>query len=230
MRRLLFVPGLNCTAALFAPQIAALADIGEAHVADHGGHDSMGALAADIIARAPPTFALIGLSMGGYVAFEIMRQARGRVTHLALLDTRATVDGPEDRQRRLDMIALAENGGFGTLHGLAWPRLVHPSRLDDHELEAEVRGMATATGPQRYVRQQRALLGRPNYADELAAITVPALVIVGEQDLITPPADALTMAKDIPGAHLLVLPGCGHLSTLEKPAETSEALRELLMA
>jgi pimeloyl-ACP methyl ester carboxylesterase len=228
MRQLLFVPGLNCTAALFSHQIAALADVGVAHVADHGGHNTIEAIAADIIATAPSEFALIGLSMGGYVAFEILRQARGRVTHLALLDTRATVDGPEDRQRRHDMIAIAEGGGFDRLHGLAWQRLVHPARLHDRDLEAKVRAMATETGPLRYVRQQRALLGRPNYADDLTALKLPTLVLVGEQDVITPPTDAREMARRIEGAELFVLPDCGHLSALEKPEEVSTALRRLL--
>src|SRR5262245_39727693 len=107
---LLLIPGLLCSAALWKAQIRALSDIADVAVGDHTRHDSMREIANAILATAPPTFALAGLSMGGYVACEIVRAAPERVTRLALLDTNARADAPERRAERLRLIALAEGG------------------------------------------------------------------------------------------------------------------------
>lgn len=227
---LVLVPGLNCTADLFAPQIAALADRVQVTVADHASDETIAAIARRLLASAPPRFALAGLSMGGYVALEVMRQAPRRVERLALLDTRASADTPEDAEIRMAAIKLAETGRFDEIHPVLWPRLVHLKRLGDRELEAVVRRMAEMTGPARFIRQQRAVMGRPDYGPHLAAIGCPTLILVGDGDAITPPFMAEDMAEAIPGARLVVVPECGHLSTLERPEAVSAALGEWLAA
>jgi pimeloyl-ACP methyl ester carboxylesterase len=224
----LFVPGLNCTAALFAPQIAALKDHAHCHVADHGVADSLEAIAASILAKAPERFVLVGLSMGGYVAYEILRQQPQRVIGLALLDTRAELDTPEEAERRRRTITLARNDQFEQLHGILWPRLVHPSRLIDKTLESIVVGMMRDTGSERFVRQQTAVLNRIDYRPLLSTIAVPTLVLVGEADVITPPEHAAKLCKAIPHARYVEIAECGHLSSLEKSEAVNQELSRLL--
>jgi pimeloyl-ACP methyl ester carboxylesterase len=213
----LLVPGLNCTAALFAPQMDVLGAQHQLHVADHGRFDTMEQDAAAILAEAPDRFALCGLSMGGYLAFEILRQAPGRVARLALIDTRCTGDAPEEAARRRQMLDLVRTGRFASLHNILWPRLVHPARREDAQLEATVRAMMEDTGPDRFSRQQTAILHRPDYRPVLHTITVPTLLLVGDHDVLTPPAASKEMAATISGSELVIVPECGHLSTLEQP-------------
>jgi pimeloyl-ACP methyl ester carboxylesterase len=223
-----FIPGLNCTAALYASQMEVL---GEGHalmIADHRSDDSMAAIAARLLAVAPPRFALCGLSMGGYVAFEVMKAAPERVTRLALLDSRASGDTPEDAERRRTLVRFAEEGRFGDIHGVLWQRLVHPDRLGDKALESTVKGMMTQTGAAAFIRQQTAVIGRDDYRGLLARIRVPTLVLVGEQDVITPLSHAQDMAGRISGSQLTVVPDCGHLSSLERPDVVTSALMEWL--
>ncbi len=225
MQDLLLVPGLNCTAALFAPQTAALADLARCRVADHGVASTLEAIAEAILAAAPPSFALAGLSMGGYVAFEIIRQSPQRVSRLCLLDTRAAMDSPDDAERRRRTIALANGGRFEDLHGILWPRLVHPARQDDVALEAVVLDMMRDTGPERFIRQQTAVLERRDYAPLLPQIVAPTTIIVGADDAITPPEASREMQRRIPGSTLFEIPDCGHLSTLERPDAVNRLMR-----
>lgn len=227
---LVLVPGLNCTAELFAPQVEAFGDRFDISVADHASDSSIADVARRLLAAAPPRFALAGLSMGGYVALEVMRQAPQRVERLALLDTRASADAPEDTEIRLVAIKFAETGRFDDIHGILWPRLVHIRRLGDAALEAVVRRMADKTGPARFIRQQRAVMGRPDFQPGLAAIRCPTLVLVGEDDAITPRFMSEDMADAIAGAKLVVVPDCGHLSTLERPEAVNAALEAWLAA
>jgi pimeloyl-ACP methyl ester carboxylesterase len=228
MQDLMLVPGLNCTGVLYAPQIAALAGMSRCHVADHGGASSLEEIAAQILAAAPLRFALAGLSMGGYVAFEIIRQAPERVTRLCLLDTRAAMDSAEETDRRRRTIELAEGGQFARLHDILWPKLVHPARHADRALEEIVLTMMRNTGPQRFVRQQTAVMNRRDYRSVLEAINVPTMIVVGAQDAITPPATARDMQELIAGSTLIELPECGHLSTLERPDNVSRLMGEWL--
>ena len=227
---LVLVPGLNCTQRLYEPQMAALAPICKIIVADHGRDDSMTAIASRVLAAAPDRFALGGLSMGGYVALEIMRQAPGRVTRLALLDTNARADTDEVRENRKSLMALAEDGRFVSVHDALWPKLVHARRQSDSALEQIVREMALETGPQAFVRQQRAIMSRRDSRALLPSIEVPVLVLVGDADQLTPPEQAREMADLLPRASLTVVPGCGHLSTLEQPGHVSRAIEAWLGA
>src|SRR3954452_8025064 len=138
---LVLVPGLNCTARLFEPQVAALRAGREILIADHARDDTMAAIARRLLDRAPERFALAGLSMGGYIALEIMHQAPERVTRLALLDTNARADTDEARTNRLRPIALAESGRFPEVHAALWPNFVHAERRGDADLERIVAAM-----------------------------------------------------------------------------------------
>lgn len=218
------VPGLNCSARLYAEQIPALWQFGPVTVADHRRDDSMAGIARRILAEAPPHFALAGLSMGGYIAFEILRQAPDRVARLALLDTGAGAEVPERTAQRKPLIALAQQGRFAEITDDQFPLLVHRKRHGDTALKAAVRAMNEDTGPEAYCRQHHAIIGRADSRPGLGAIACPTLVLVGDDDQLTPPALAHEMAAGIPGARLVVVPECGHLSTMERPQAVTQAL------
>jgi pimeloyl-ACP methyl ester carboxylesterase len=227
---IVLVPGLNCSSRLYAPQMPQLWQTGPVLVANHTGDDTMAAIAARILQAAPPRFALAGLSMGGYIALEIVRQAAGRVERLALLDTGARADPPEAQELRRARIALAESGKFAQVIDATWPIAVHPDHLADAALKAEYIAMAHDVGPQAYVRQQKAIMARVDSRPLLPTIRCPALVLVGAQDALTPPHLADEMAAGIPGARLVKVADCGHISTLEQPAAVTAALMQWLVA
>jgi pimeloyl-ACP methyl ester carboxylesterase len=223
---IVLIPGLNCSARLYAPQIPALWTFGPVTVADHTRDESMPAIAARILAAAPPRFALAGLSMGGYIALEIVRQAAGRVTRLALLDTGARDDTPEATAKRHVNNALAESGRFVDVIDPQFPLYVHPSRANDAALKAIYLAMCHDVGPEAYVRQQKAIMGRADSRPLLPSIRCPTLVLVGEQDEATPLHLSAEIASGIAGAKLIAVPDCGHLSTLERPEAVTDALVE----
>lgn len=221
---IVLVPGLNCSARLYAEQIPALWRFGPVMVADQRRDNSIAAIARRILAAAPPRFALAGLSMGGYIAFEIVRRAPQRVAKLALLDTGArpeTAEQTEGRQRRIE---LTKAGRFAEAVDIHFPLLVHRDRHGDEALKRLVQAMAEETGPEAFLRQQQAIIGRPDSRPGLSAHACPTLVLVGDGDQLTPPALAQEIAAGIPGARLVVIPECGHLSTLERPQAVTEEL------
>jgi pimeloyl-ACP methyl ester carboxylesterase len=213
---------------LYAEQVPALWAFGPVTIADHRHDDSVAAIAARILATAPPRFALVGLSMGGYIAFAIAREAPERVARLALLDTSARPDTPEQSERRREMIALAEGGRFSDVTDLLFPVFVHRNRQGDEALRAIVQSMAEETGPEAFVRQQRAIMTRPDCRPLLTSIRCPTLVLVGDGDERTPPVLSEEIAAGIAGARLVRVPDCGHLSTLERPEAVNRALVEWL--
>lgn len=228
---LLLLPGLLCDAALWEAQVAGLAGVARCHVADVTRDDSLAGMAARALAAAPPRFALAALSMGGYLAFEIMRQAPGRVARLALLDTSARPDTPEQARRRRGLMTLTRSGQFKGVTPRLLPQLVHPSHLDG-PVGAAVMAMAERVGREAFLRQQAAILGRPDSRPDLPGIgmglRLPVLVAVGDADVLTPPGLAAEIAAGIPGARLHGIPGCGHLPPMEAPALVTALLREWL--
>ncbi len=225
-----FIPGLLATPRLYEEQVAAVWPFGPVTIADHTRDDSIGAIANRVLASAPPRFALIGLSMGGYISLEIMRQAPQRVAKLALLDTSARPDASEQGENRRALIALARSGGFGEIADKLFPSLVAPRRQSDAGLRLTVRLMAQEVGSDAFQRQQHAIMTRPDARPNLAGIRCPTLVLVGDADAITPPDRASEIAAGIPGSRLVIVPDCGHLSTLEQPGAVSRALIELLQS
>jgi pimeloyl-ACP methyl ester carboxylesterase len=222
------VPGLMCSPRLYTEQISALWRLGPVQVADHRRDARMDDIALRILAAAPPRFALAGLSMGGYIALAVQRQAPERVERLALLDTGARSDTPEQTERRLRLIALAQAGRFMEIADLLFPLFVARGRHADARLREIVRAMARDTGPEVFERQQRAIIARADMRGALPAISCPTLVLVGADDELTPPVLSQEMAAAIPGARLVVVPECGHLSTLEQPEAVNAALVEWL--
>jgi pimeloyl-ACP methyl ester carboxylesterase len=222
------IPGLLCSARLYAPQIPSLWRTGPVTVADHTRDDSMTAIAQRILAAAPPRFALAGLSMGGYISFEILRQAPQRVVKLALLDTTARADTPEALAARRAQIAQVAAGGLAEVADAQFMRLVHPARREDVGLRELNRLMARDVGSEGFVRQQTAIVGRVDSRPMLKDITCPTLVLVGEADTLTPPERAAEMAAGIRGARLVTVAESGHLSTIEQPDAVTAALIEWL--
>ena len=228
MKSLILLPGLLCDAALWQPQSQALADSWQIAVPRLDAQDSLSALAAHVLATAPSHFALAGLSMGGYVAMEIMRQAPERVTRLALFDTSARPDTPEQREKRQGLIRLSQTGKFKGVTPRLLPMLIHPAHLENHTITEAILGMATRIGRAGFERQQTAILGRVDSRPSLPAIRCPTLVVAGAYDQLTPPEIAHETAGLIPQAHLAIIPHCGHLPPLEQPERTTELLRHWL--
>lgn len=224
------VPGLNCSARLYAEQIPALWRFGPVVVAEHTRDTSIAAIAGRILANAPPVFALVGLSLGGYIAFEIMRQAPQRVAKLALLDTSARPDDAELTARRQAPMAKARAGKLIEVVDESFVFYVHPDRHGDVALRNVVRAMAEETGVEAYLRQQQAIIARPDSRPTLSAIRCPTLMLVGAEDKGTPPELAREIAAGIAGARLVIVPECGHLSTLERPQAVTKALVEWMQA
>ena len=184
----------------------------------------MAAIAERILAMAPPRFALAGLSMGGYLAFVIAEKAPQRVARLALLDTSAQPETPRQTERRTPLIALAKEGRLGEIVDALFPMLVHRNRHADEDLKRVVMAMAQETGAEAFIRQQKAIMTRPDARPFLASIACPTLVLVGDGDTLTPPPLSQEIAAGIRGANLVVVPECGHLSTLERPEAVNKAL------
>lgn len=225
-----FLPGLLCDAALFAPQIDALADVCQPFVADLTRDDSIETMARRVLRHLPPgACSVVGLSMGGYVAQELVRQAPERVQRLALLDTRARVDEEEETRRRKILMKLAQtHAGFTPVTSRMLPLLIHPDRVNECALTEGIRSMAERVGVEAYLRQQAAVMARPDFRANLGAIACPTLLICGRQDVLTPLEFHHEMAAMIPHAHLEIIEDCGHLSTLERPAQVNTLLRRWL--
>ena len=206
MLPIVLVPGLICTAEAFAPQILALWPFGPVTIASTLEGDSMAAIAANILATAPPRF------------------APERVMKLALMDTTARPDAPEQTANRRARVARARNGDYEAMLDELFPALVHPSRQADTALADLNRRGGLVVGVEGFARQQEAIIARPDSRPTLGAIRQPTLVIVGDSDLLTPPELAREMATAITGAQLVVIPSCGHMSTCEQPDTVNAAL------
>jgi pimeloyl-ACP methyl ester carboxylesterase len=224
---IVLLPGLICDHRLWRDVIDGLKDGVAPMVADLRLDDSIAGMAARTLAAAPPRFALAGLSMGGYVALEIMRQASDRITHLALLDTSARADTEERRETRRKGIEMIGQGKFiGVSRGLLGS-LLAPQHLGT-PIADEVQAMSERVGPDVYVRQQRAIMNRIDSLPTLKNIAVPTLVGVGALDKMTPPELAEEMAEGISGAELARFPGAAHLPTMENPVPVVAAMRRWL--
>jgi pimeloyl-ACP methyl ester carboxylesterase len=221
---LLLLPGLLNTRRLFEQQIADLAGVADVIVPELWHHDSIGAMAEAALKMAPERFALGGFSMGGYVCFEILRRAAGRVERLALMDTQATPDTPEASARRRGFIEQTRLGRFHGVQPSLLPQIVHRDRLGDQSVIQPILEMAGEVGADGFCRSQTAMIARPDSRPILVEIKQPTLVLVGRQDLATPLERAEEMAADISHSQLVVLDRCGHMAPLEKPAEVTAAL------
>jgi pimeloyl-ACP methyl ester carboxylesterase len=225
---IVFVPGLLCTAEIFGPQIAALWPYGPVHVASTLDGSTIAEIASSILATAPPSFALVGLSMGGIISFEIMRQAPERVKKLALLDTSARSDTPEQTGLRRASIAQAKAGHFAAVLEHALQVGLRPAVWNNPEARQLYRRMGMTIGPESFSRHQEAIMARIDSRPSLSRIVAPTLVLVGDTDRLTPPDLAKEIAAAIPGARLVEIPECGHGSTLDQPEAVTHALIQWL--
>ena len=227
-KHLVLLPGLLCDSALWQHQIDDLKDFCDITVMDLTRDDSIPALAERVLDEAPSSFALAGLSMGGYVAFEILRQAPERVDRLALVDTNARPDSEEQSLNRRRLLRLAEIGTFKGVTPRLLPNLVHPSRLEDPNVAGVVMEMAERVGQDAFVRQQTAVMNRSDSRPDLDAIRVPTLVLAGREDLLSPVACQEEMMKHLPFGTLIYAEVCGHLAPLERPEVVNAAFRTWL--
>lgn len=222
---LILLPGLLCDRALWQHQIDHLADVADSSVPDLGSDETVDAMARRVLDAAPPRFALAALSMGGYVAHAIMRAAPARVARLALFDTSARPDTDEQLTRRRGLIELAEKGKFKGVTPRLLPLLIHPDRIDDKDLTDAVMGMAERTGKAAFLRQQKAIMARPDSRPYLPDYRCTTLVAAGRSDAITPIEVNAEMASLIPGARFVVIERSGHLATMEQPVAATALLR-----
>jgi len=224
------ITGQLLTHEVWGPTSDALRRRHEVIVADHTRDDTIAEMARRTLASSPAQFDLVGQAMGGFVAFEILRQAPERVRRLALLSTLAANDGPAQTQRRQGYIRLVESGNFEEVVEERIPLLVHPARREDLPLLASVRRMAMDTGAETFLRQQRAIMTRIDSRPGLAAITCPTLVVWGRQDGITTEVHQAEIMAGIAGARLEVVEECSHLTTLEMPVTSTRLLSDWLAA
>ena len=230
---LMLLPGLSCDAEIWAPQVQALADVADCVVPVWNQPDTLAEMAAQVLKQAPmDRFAVAGHSMGGRVALEVWRQAPQRVTHLALLSSGAhplaTGDaGAKERSGREALMAVARAQGMRAMGRLWAPGMVHPSRLGTPLFDA-ILAMQARCPLARYEAQQAALLDRPDATGLLPTITVPTLVLTGEDDTWSGPTQHAAMAQAIPGATLCLVPQSAHMVTWEAPEAVNAALRAWL--
>jgi pimeloyl-ACP methyl ester carboxylesterase len=227
---LLLLPGLLCDADVWADQVEAIGSAVRCVVPSYHDLDSIEAMARRVLEHAPSRFSLAGHSMGGRVALEVVRCAPFRVERLALLDTgyqarQAGEHGEQEARQRRHLVEVARDQGMHAM-GAEWVRgMVHPARLADRALMSRILAMIGRQTPRAHASQIQALLDRPDASDVLPRIRCPTLVACGREDAWSPVARHEAMAALIPGCALRVFADCGHMSTMEQPADVTAALR-----
>lgn len=225
----MLLPGLNCDAAVWAPQVAALQGQAVCLIPAWGLRDSLTAMARQVLDEAPTQrFSVAGHSMGGRVALEVMRLAPQRVERLALLDTgthplAAGEAGEKEKAGRMALLKIAREQGMRVM-AQEWAKgMVHPDRIGGPIFE-EVLAMFDRGSAAQYAAQINALLNRPDAAPLLPGIACPTLVLTGRQDAWSGPSQHEVMAAAIPGAQLRIVEDSGHMTTMEQPQAVSAAL------
>lgn len=225
MYSVILLPGLASDATLWRDQLPALAQRHFVHVSDvHFRFDSLGAMAAALLDECPGRLVLIGSSMGGMLALEVQRQAPRRVAALALLGSSARADTPALLRLRSDAIALFEQGRMDEVLRANLALAFHPNSLRRRDLADTYLGFVRRAGALALIRQNRAVMARIDSRPHLAALRCPLLVVCGEADRLTPPEHSREIAAAVPGARLEIVPGAGHLLTLEQPARVNALL------
>lgn len=209
---LVLLPAMGCDGQLWARQVVDLGNVAHPELGDLTADDTLAAMAARVLAHAPPRIAVAGVSLGGYVALEMIRQAPERIERVALFATRATMQMRPRTVTEQGLLAIAP----------------HADPLLTPILTGPVQAMAERVGTEVFERQQRALLERPDIGPAIAAVRVPTLIAVGNRDRICLTDDAQALADCIPGAHFHVLSNCGHLAPMERPGEVTMLLRNWL--
>lgn len=226
MSAVLLLPGMMCDARLWTHQVTALCAAGHTVTIPNLSRGvTVQEMAAAILATAPPSFALAGLSMGGILAFEIWRQAQRRVERLALLDTTPHAELEHRRRLRNGEIERAMHGGLlALIEDELKPRYLASRNRHDLALRAQITSMAMNLGAVVFRNQALALRDRPDSTPMLSGIDVPTLVLCGREDDLCPLGVHLLLAESIPTADLVILSDCGHLPPLERPLMVSQCL------
>ena len=226
---LLLVPGVLCDRLLWSAQIEALSPYADISVPDHTRHNSMSGIAKDILAHAPPRFSIAGLSMGGFIIFELWRQAPDRIQRIALLNTNARPADPEFELPICEqLLEQARTEGVAAVAETLIPHFLSPPCQDNEAMRQIVFAMAEATGVENMRNQMQACMKRPNSCPDLPGLSAPALIISGLDDLLTPPEQHEEMAELLPNASFEIIDDCGHLSTLEQPDAVNALLQDWL--
>ena len=221
----LFLPGLLCDAWVFDHQVRAIAPHFPCVVADFSTQDSLVDMARAALAAADGPLIVVGHSMGGRVAFEMMRLAADRIVRFCVMDTGIHPALPGEAEARQTLIDLATEKGMTALAACWLPPMVHPDRVADPALMEPLTRMVERATPDRFRRQIRALVTRPDAADVLPLVTCPTLVVVGRQDQWSPLARHETIVARVRGSELAIVEDCGHMVSVERP----EALADILL-
>ncbi len=222
---IILLPGMACDATVFRSQIPALQDQGAVHVsALHTRHSSLPEMAAALLEEHPGDHVLMGSSMGGMLALEVARQAPQRVRAIALLGSTARADTPEHIRLRTEAVVLFEEGRMDEVLRANLLFAFGPNNANSAELFATYLAMVQRAGAAQLIAQNRAVMARASMLPLLPRLHCPLLVVCGSADLLTPPECSREMAALAPHAQLEILPGCGHMLTLERPAQVNELL------
>lgn len=230
---IVFLPGLLCDRGVWEPQIAALSARCDCIVAEYGAADSLAMMARSVLESAPSRLSLIGHSMGGRVALEMMREAPRRIARLALLDTgyQARPEGEAgeaEAGRRYRLLDIASSQGMRAM-GRDWLQgMIHPDRLQDEALVEPILAMIERKTPDIFAAQIRALLDRPAVEGVLRAIRCPTLILCGREDRWSPLPRHQDMTRMVAGARLAVIEHSGHMVTLERPEAVTAELESWL--
>ena len=226
---LLLVPGVLCDRLLWSAQIEALSPYADISVPDHTRHNSMSGIAKDILAHAPPRFSIAGLSMGGFIIFELWRQAPDRIQRIALLNTNARPADPEFELPICEqLLEQARTEGVAAVAETLIPHFLSPPCQDNEAMRQIVFAMAEVTGVENMRNQMQACMKRPNSCPDLPGLSAPALIISGLDDPLTPPEQHEEMAELLPNASFEIIDDCGHLSTIEQPDAVNALLQDWL--
>jgi pimeloyl-ACP methyl ester carboxylesterase len=223
---LLFLHAFPLDARMWDAQVASLERAGYETLAPtlpgREPDDDLGSWADRILELVPGSFIPIGCSMGGYLIFELWRRASARISAAAFIDTRAGADTPDARAGRGETIRLLEEEGFDAFWAQQRPKVLAPTAPTD--VVERARALAAEQPIPNLVATVRALAGRPDSSETASSMGVPALVLVGAEDVLTPPAEAAELAGLLPSAKLVTVPEAGHLTPLERPDDVKEEL------
>lgn len=228
--KIVLIPPLLCSPLAYAPVLDTVWTRGQVTLADTRHDVTIAAMAGRILRENVGEIAVLGTSMGGYVALEVIRQAPERVTALALVSTSARADTTEQVQARVRQSALVEGGHFDALIDAAFLGVVAPGNESDDALLASWRSMTTPVGADAFLRQQRAVVERADLRYILPSITCPTAIIHGAQDRLIPLDAAEEIAEALPTARFTVVEGAGHFLFHEQPAAARDAISSWLQS
>ena len=228
MTKLILVPGLLCTKLLFEKQISSLHNQCEIEVANTLGVNSIIGMAQEIISKQKSNFVICGLSMGGYVAQMVAHLAPEKVVGMGLFSTSGRADTTEKKQQREALIELSKLGKFKGVTSRLLPRLLSPEAFKKEALVRDVMDMGIEVGQSNFTLQQEAIIGRPDFRPLAVAAKMPVEILTGELDQLTPPLLAEELHGLFEKSNLTVLPGIGHLSSMEAPDDVTNIIKRLI--